>query len=232
MVTVHVKANCYIFDRGYPSGTIIKYLDSNGFKYLIRMQKSFNTEIDNTDKNDFYITIQEVNVRVIKLTLKTGKTETLITNLGRKVFKTSEFKELYHLRWGIETKYNSIKNKLDIENFSGKTIITVLQDFYATLFLSNISASIKAEADEHVKAATAGKDLKYEYMVNENILIGKLKDKLIMILLNDNAEHCALLLDKLIMQVSRYRTAIEPGRQFVRPLTSHKRFCCKIKKAL
>ena len=168
-----------IFDRGNPSGAMIKHLDDNGFKYIIRMQKSFNTEIDNTNKNDFYVIIQERNVRVIKLTLKTGEIETLITNLGRKAFKTSEFKALYHLRWGIETKYNSIKNKLDIENFSGKTIVTILQDFYSTLFLSNISASIKAEANEEIKKATTGKELKYEYMVNENILIGKLKDKLL-----------------------------------------------------
>ena len=221
-----------VFDRGYPSRQIIKHLEDNGFKYLIRMQKSFNTEIDNTHKNDFYITIQRLKVRVIKLVLKTGEIETLITNLGRKAFKTSEFQALYHLRWGIETKYNSIKNKLDIENFSGKTIVTVLQDFYATLFLSNISASIKAEADEEIKEDTAGKELKYEYMTNENILIGKLKDKLIMILLNDNAKQRALLLDRLITQVSRYRTAIVPERQFVRPAVSHKRFCCKVKKAL
>ena len=221
-----------IFDRGYPSGAMIKYLDTNGFKYLIRMQKSFNIEIDSTDKNDFYITIQGRKVRVVKLVLKTGEIETLITNLGRKAFKTSEFKALYHLRWGIETKYNSIKNKLDIENFSGKTIVTVLQDFYATLFLSNISASIKAEADEEIKEATAGKELKHEYMANENILIGKLKDKLIMIMLNDNAEHRSLLLDKLISQVSRYRTAIVPDRHFERPASSHKRSCCKVKKAL
>ena len=221
-----------IFDRGYPSRAMIKYLDDNGFKYLIRMQRSFNAEIDNTNKNDFYVTIQQRKVRVIKLVLKTGEIETLITNLGRKAFKTAEFQALYHLRWGIETKYNSIKNKLDIENFSGKTIVTVLQDFYATLFLANISASIKAEADEEIKEDNAQKELKYEYMTNENILIGKLKDKLIMILLNDNAEQRGMLLDKLIAQISRYRTAIVPDRQFARPLTSHKRFCCKIKKAL
>jgi len=89
-----------IFDRGYPSGAMIKYLNDNGFKYLIRMQKSYNAEIDYTDKNDFYITMQGQNVRVIKLVLKTGETETLITNLGRKAFRTSEFKALYHLRWG------------------------------------------------------------------------------------------------------------------------------------
>jgi hypothetical protein len=218
-----------IFDRGYPSKALIKYLDDNGFKYLMRLQKSFNAEIDNTEKRDFFVKISDCTVRVVKLVLSSGETEVLITNLGRKSFKTSDFRALYHMRWGIETKYNTLKNKLDIENFSGKTIVTVLQDFYAILFLSNFSASIKVEADELIREDNAGKCLKHEYITNENVLIGKLKDKLVMILLNDDAGKRGVLLDKLIAQIARYRCAIVPGRQFPRSVTSHKRAAARLK---
>ena len=144
----------------------------------------------------------------------------------------SEFRQLYRLRWGIETKYNTLKNKLDIESFSGKTLNTVLQDFYATMFLSNIIAAIKTESDEIIDKNIAAEVNKYNYITNENILIGKLKDKLVMILLNNNAHARDLLLDKLITQASRYRTAIIPDMHFPRPPSSHKRACCKNKKAL
>lgn len=221
-----------VFDRGYPSKEMVQYLDENGFKYLMRVQKGFNKEIDTSVNCDFYTKIADCNVRVIKLTLPNGEPETLITNLGRKVFLTSDFQELYYLRWGIETKYNTLKNKLDIESFSGKTLVTLLQDFYATLFLSNIAAAIKGEANEIIREDNDSKSLKHPYVTNENVLIGKLKDKLIMILLNDDADVRSELLDKLIGQVSRYRTAIVPGRQFPRPQSSHKRNCCKVKKAL
>jgi len=100
------------------------------------------------------------------------------------------------------------------------------------LFLSNISASIKSESDEIIREDNAEKALKHEYITNENILIGKLKDKLIMILLNKDAAKRALLLDKLISQISRHRVAVVPDRHFDRPVTSHKRSCCKVKKAL
>ena len=30
-----------------------------------------------------------------------------------------DFKWIYQKRWGIETKYNDVKNKLEIENFTG-----------------------------------------------------------------------------------------------------------------
>lgn len=221
-----------IFDRGYPSKALIKYLEDNGFKYLMRLQKSFSREIDETNKRDFYIKISDCTVRVVKLVLSNGETETLITNLGRPAFKTAEFQTLYHLRWGVETKYNTLKNKLDMEIFSGKTLHTVWQDFWATLFLSNISASMKAESDEIIREENKDKSLKYEYITNENVLIGKLKDKLVMILLNKDPMKRGILLDRLIQQLARYRTAVVPGRQFPRPPTSHKRACCKSKKAL
>ena len=227
----HAK-DLFVFDRGYPSKALIQYLDEHNFKYLMRLQKSFNAEIDDAVLKDFYVKIHGRNVRVIKLTLPNGPPEILITNLGRRAFHYSAFQGLYRLRWGIETKFNTLKNKLDIESFSGKTTTTVLQDFYATLFLSNISASIKSESDEVINKENEAKNLKYEYVTNENILIGKLKDKLILILLNNNPQIRAALLDKLILQISRYRTAIEPDRQFPRPVSSHKRSCCKPKKAL
>jgi len=228
----HNRKSLIIFDRGYPSKALIEYLDNKGMKYLMRLQKSFNAEIDTSDKRDFFVTISDCKVRVLKLSLPNGEPETLITNLGRTAFRMTEFQELYHLRWGIETKYNTLKNKLVIENFSGKTFVTVLQDFYATLFLSNISASIKAESTELIREQNADKELKHEYVTNENVLIGKLKDKLVMILLNDNADERAILLDKLIEQMARYRTAVIHDRSFARPVTSHKRSCCKIKHPL
>jgi hypothetical protein len=133
-----------IFDRGYPSKAMIKYMNDTGYKYIFHLNKKFNAEIDNSDKKDFNIIISDCNVRVIKLILPNNEIEMLATNLSKTAFKTVEFNNLYHLRWGVETKYNTLKNKLDIENFSGKTIITFLQDFYATMFLSNIAAAIKA----------------------------------------------------------------------------------------
>ena len=44
----------------------------------------------------------------------------VIANLPETKFKTEEFKQLYHLRWGIETNYNTMKNSLNIENYTGK----------------------------------------------------------------------------------------------------------------
>ncbi len=221
-----------IFDRGYPSKAMISYLDSHGFKYLMRLQSRFYAEIDASKKHDFYVQLDGCNVRALKFTLPGGEQETLITNLGRKVFKLKDFAALYHMRWGVETKYNTLKNKLDIEDFSGKSLLTIQQDFYATLFLSNIAAALKADANDIIREDNAAKSLKHEYIANENILIGKLKDKLVLIMLNRDPNKRALLLDRLISQLARNRTPVVPDRHFERPATSHKRAVCRVKRAL
>ena len=228
----HKTKDIIIFDRGYPSKDLIRYLVENNMRFVIRMQKSFNKDIDNTDKPDFHVEIGDCEVRIIKLSLDNGEVEVLATNLSKSSFKHPEFKELYRLRWGIETKYNTLKNKLEMETFSGKTVVSILQDFYATLYLSNLVSAIKSETDEIISDSSKDKNLKYEYKTNENILIGKLKNKLILIILNDSAAERKLLLDKLVAQISSYKVPVVPGRYFERPVTSHKKITQKPKKAL
>jgi len=226
------KKDLIIFDRGYPSKQLIEHLSVNNFKYLMRLPKGFNAEIDSCNKQDFFVTISGCKVRVVNVILSTGEVEMLITNLSRTFFKTEEFQELYRLRRGVETKYNTLKNKLDIENFSGRTAITVLQDFYATLYLSNIVAAIKTESDEIICESNADKSLKYEYLTNENILIGKLKDKFILILMNPNEQDRALLFDKFMAQISQHRTPVRPNRYFERIPKNSSRGRCRVKKTL
>ncbi len=53
----------------------------------------------------------ERNLRVIRIPLTSGETEILVTNIYDEKFQVNDFKQLYHTRWGIETKYNEIKHK-------------------------------------------------------------------------------------------------------------------------
>ena len=110
---------------------------------------------------------QELKLRVVKVILDTGEEEILITNISETEIPTEKMKEVYFLRWKIETSYDVIKNKLQIENFSGYSKKAIEQDFYAQILLFNMVEDIKREVNEEVKGKR-----KYEYIVNINILIG------------------------------------------------------------
>ena len=216
----HQKKDLIIFDRGYPSRKLIATLHDKEMKYLMRVQRSFYSLIDESTQEDFYLTMEyqkkSYKVRVVKLELPTGETETLLTNLGRKSFKKSEFMSLYFKRWPIETKYNTLKNKLEIENFSGRTLISVQQDFYATMYLSNLVAITKIMSDEEIKKQAKDKELKYKYQTNESRLISQLKDEMILCLLIEDPTKRSEVMERIIQAAARNKSPIRSERSFDR----------------
>jgi hypothetical protein len=129
-----------IFDRGYPSQNFITFVESKNLKYLMRVSVGFFKAVVNAPKADQIVEVSYkgmiTKMRVLKFELPSGVMETLITNIFDEEFSVADFKELYFKRWRIEIKYNEIKNKLQIENFTGKTVISIEQDFYATYVFS------------------------------------------------------------------------------------------------
>lgn len=128
-----------VFDRGYPSRDMIAELTGMGCKYLMRLQDSCFKGVKENPSNDFRITVSTktdtYSVRVVRVLLKSGEVETLITNLSENEFSADDFLDLYFLRWGIETTYDTLKNKLLIEKFAGRSPVAVLQEYYAMMFI-------------------------------------------------------------------------------------------------
>lgn len=210
-----------IFDRGYPSHELITKFESKKWKYLMRIPKGFNAGIDRCSESDFIqefvIAKVKYSIRVLKFALPSGEIEKLITNISSEAFKQEDFVSLYFLRWPIETKYNTVKNKLFLESFSGKTTISVKQDFYSTMYLSNIVTFAKLESDQIINKNHKEKSLKYQYQTNESILIGILKNELILAFLCRSLKKRKQLLSSFVTVISRNRSEIRPGRHFQRP---------------
>jgi len=60
------------------------------------------------------------------------------------------FKELYNLRWGVECFFGVLKERLKFDNFTGKTVISVKQDFLATLFLTGLESVLTQTAESQL----------------------------------------------------------------------------------
>jgi hypothetical protein len=211
-----------LFDRGYPSKDLISFIEQKKLKYLMRVSVSFKSLV-NVKGEDQIVEIKNkketLKVRVLKFQLDSGVAEVLITNIFDETFSVSDFKELYFKRWGIEVKYNELKNRLQIENFTGETPIAIMQDFYATVYLSNMVTLAKMDADIMINEKNKDKNLKYEYKVNTNIIIGKLKNSLVSMLLEENPRKRSKLFKKTMKEISNNIIPIRPGRSNVRRMT-------------
>ena len=232
-----LKNDLILFDRGYPSKNFINYLESNNIKYLMRVSRKFLKAVWETKTPDEIIEVKTddrlLKIRVISFLLDSDEEEVLVTNLTDESFDIKDFKELYFKRWGIETKFNEFKNRLQMENFTGDTQIAVEQDFYASIYLSNMAAIAKSDANQEIEEKNEGKNLKYTYKVNTNILIGKLKDSFIKALLEDDIKKRQKMVDKVMQELSRNTIPIRPDRSFERNMSLKKnKYSLNTKRAL
>jgi hypothetical protein len=212
-----------IFDRGYASFELITKLETDGFYYVMRVRKKFNKDIDaQTNSDDAYVLLEKgleiegvkfrkaIGVRVLKFLLDSGEEETLLTNLFDGGLGVGDFKVLYFMRWPIETKYSIAKRKLQVENFTARSVDGVLQDFYATMYLVNAVACAGYDVQAEIEAERADKDNKYRYKANVNELIGVLKDRLILALTKEPSEEQALLIEGLLKEIA---SSVVPVRE-------------------
>ena len=88
--------------------------------------------------------------------------------LDSQKYRSKMFKKLYFKRWGVETYYDELKNKLKVEYFSGYSNQSILQDFNAAIFISNVQTLIVSDLEDEIKEQT--KNRKLSYKVNTNFL--------------------------------------------------------------
>jgi hypothetical protein len=217
-----------IFDRGYPSFSLIQTLLGLKIHYLMRVRRKFSTQIDELACGDHIIELEQNGqrqlVRVIKFRLPGGEVEMLITDIMEKKYGVKTFKRLYFTRWPIETKYDEVKKKLEIENFSGRLVDNIRQDFFGTMVLTNIAAELFQEAQEALDSEQEKKENKYWYQINVNHEIGVLKDRLILTLLEDDNKKRGEMFDEIIKRLKIKSTPIRPNRSLPRTIPRKVKF--------
>lgn len=156
----------------------------------------------------------KICLRMVKVYLENGNTEILATNLPVSEFQTSEIAELYHMRWGIETAYEKLKDRLQLENFTGTKPVLLLQDIYSTIYVSNLSEDIIRDAEQELDEKERGR--KHNMMINRTISIGILKNDLIYILLETDKKKKEHLLQQIYDDIGQNLVPIRPNRHYHR----------------
>jgi hypothetical protein len=186
-----------IYDRGYPSFDFVYEHVKLKVDCLIRVKlthnnavvafvkggkKSIITEIrpqkNQSFKDKEYGRHSTLQVRFLRVDLPGGEVEVLMTTLlDSQKYPTKMFKELYFLRWGIETFYDELKNKLKVEHFTGYSEVSIQQDFFCAIFISNLQSVMVNDLKDDLYIQNQGK--KYDYKVNTNLSYGFLKNRVI-----------------------------------------------------
>ena len=183
-----------------------------------RLRKVLDKEVKEELKKQ-----KTIKIRMSKVVLDTGEIEYLLTNITEDIIAPEEMKETYFKRWQIEIGYDILKNKLHLENFTGRTKITIEQDFYAQIYTFNVLQDIKNTNTRRIQEKQKNKNLKYKYKVNINILAGWLKNILIAVMFTEDEEEQEEIYNIIVEKAEKNLVAIIPNRTNIRkPYTSRR----------
>lgn len=99
-------------------------------------------------------------VRVLRFKLTDERFETVITNLDPCAFTPVEIKNLYNMRWGIETSFRHLKYAIGLLHFHSKKVEYIHQEIFARLIMYNFCELITSHTITHQKCRN------YTYKVN------------------------------------------------------------------
>jgi hypothetical protein len=195
---------------------LIKDFVKSGKKEAIVTFKANQPSIKTCEEKG--LSTQPITLRLVRVDLP-NEVEVLITNLmDEQTYDCSVFKSLYHLRWGIEENYKRLKQWVEIENFSGKSALSVKQDFYAKIVASNLTTLMGIQAQEIVDERTP--KLKQRYQINYAQALSKMKHRIVLLI--HKAEDATVLIKQTVEYLSKTIEAVRKGRSYPRILKNIK----------
>jgi len=228
-----------LLDRGYPAFWLFQLILQKGAHFCARlpiglwkMAQRFSASGQKEKVVMVYHTPQSkkicaklglpttpIRLRLIRIDLDTEEPEVLITSLmDASAYPHSIFKELYHERWPVEESYKLFKSRIELENFTGKSVEAVKQDFYARIFMANLTSILAFPLQNQICAQSKGK--KYSYQINWTQALAKMKNTGILLFIRETIAPMIEKLQKLFLSTI---VPIRPGRKFPRKQQFNKR---------
>jgi hypothetical protein len=140
---------------------------------------------------------EQITVRFVRVLLETGEYKVLVTSLlDETQFLRYDFLDIYHMRWFVKGFYAILKTRLNLENIEGKTVQSIYQDFYSTVYLSGLESILTADIDEQL----AQKSTENTQKVNRVVSFNAIKNQAVELLCsNEDSDVVIKRLEKLFL---------------------------------
>jgi hypothetical protein len=208
----------YVYDRGLPSHQFAMQHLELKVDFLFRVPLQFNPRIDEIvvqkKEADFEIEIKnsdaDYQARVVIRYLSSGQPLILLTSLRDKLLSAEDIVEAYRLRWRNEESYKFQKLLLQLENYSGRTVQTALQDYWSGIFIATAMNLFFLEKEEEIHKEEGGEKTR----VNKSVVFATIRgDFLEAFLTGDTSDKIFKKFDKLCR---RFRVPVRPNRSYPR----------------
>lgn len=221
----------FLLDRGFGYYNVLLELLTKQRDFCVRLRpsSSFFKKMLNQKGNDiialWHPSLREkkssqtnglepapIEVRIVKVELKTGEIELLATSLSDwEKYSYEDIAELYQYRWGVEEGFKNLKPKMKLEQFGTRKPEGVFQEFFAHIFCMNMISLFGQQADKAIRKKTAHR--KYIYRYNWKNAFRIIRKHIVEWIKCIDPED---LIDKIIAAIERTMISVRPDRTFVR----------------
>ena len=146
---------------------------------------------------DYY----EMKFRVVRFKITDDTYECLITNLTEEEMKFEEFKDIYHLRWGIENAFRDLKYTIGMHYFHSANQELIKQEIYCSLIVYNFSQLVINNTPPEQESTW-----KYKYRSNFKTAVTNVR-----LYLRERIDE-----DELAKRIKKFLIPIRPGRTYGR----------------
>ena len=139
-----IKDSILILDRAYHSEELLKTIDNEKLKFVVRYKN--NTKLNKNNINDFLKEMpNSTNLRIISFKTNISKIAeyensnymvehnniyTIITNLDDKTYNDKVIEEIYASRWNIEVFFKLIKSNFKFQHIDNENLCDKYQKMY------------------------------------------------------------------------------------------------------
>lgn len=227
--------DCVIYDRGYNDPHIIAWSLAQDSHFVIRVavgnnrkaqafveskaldliyDYQFSKEIIEEFKGYGITLPKSTRLRFVRVELETGEIEVLLTSLVDQVkYPAEEFKALYHERWTVEEGIKTTKCKIEMENWTGRTVHSIYQDFYARVLSQNLAVSLATVSQPAIDLRHAANRRRYK--VNMKRAIGVVRDHFVK-LVERTSEDWDETMNRVGRRLLQAASVVRDGRSFPR----------------
>ena len=234
------NSDLMLLDRGYASFLLFSMMFHKGMGFCARIpecQWKVAEEMIVSGDQDRILEIEcpvsqlkgcrdlglptKLKLRAIKIELSTGESEVLLTNLLDPKITAKDFDGLYQMRWGVEEKFKVFKCRIENQKFTGKSVLSVYQDFLSSVIFANITSMFVRSASQQIET----KKWKHTHKINMTEALAILKGKIRKLMKSQNF---GSIIGYLIDEISRFTEPVRKGRKYPHDKSNkilHANFC-------
>ena len=191
--------------RSYTVATKELFKDRNHYRFV---PKNVNFDyLPRLERNRNSVPVFfNLKYRIVRVRISDDLVETLVTNLPADQYPPDKLKELYALRWGIETSFRGLKYTVGMLSFHSKKAECILQEVFASLVIYNFTEWITAQVIIRKPVS------KYAYKVNFTVAVHMCRKLLAGKMHPPDVE----------TMIAKYTVPVRPNRKYERRLSKRK----------